>query len=544
MYQYDQYDQAMVDARVDEFRDQTKRRLSGELTEDQFKPLRLMNGLYLQLHAYMLRVAIPYGTLNSRQMEMLAHIARKYDRDYGHFTTRQNIQYNWIKLQDAPDILADLASVEMHAIQTSGNCIRNISSDQYAGAAADEIADPRPWAELLRQWSSFHPEFSYLPRKFKIAVIASDEDRAAMRLHDIGIQLVHNDAGELGAKFFVGGGMGRTPMIGPEIRDFVPADDLIHYAEACLRVYNRYGRRDNKYKARIKILVHELGKEEYTRQVEEEFAHMKTLGLNPPVEELERITTFFADPEYDADASDELDLSDPDFRIWVEQNTHPHKRSGYAIATISLKPTGGIPGDATSDQIDLMAKLARDYSFDELRVTHSQNIVLPHVKKSDLYALWQQLDAAGLAPANLDLISDMIACPGLDYCSLANARSIPVAQKISQRFADQQRQKDLGELKLKISGCINACGHHHAGHIGILGVDRKGVENYQLSLGGSAAEDVSLAKITGPGFDEDGIVDAVEKVTNVYIRDRDEGERFIDTYRRIGMAPFKEALYD
>ena len=544
MYQYDQYDQAMVDARVDEFRDQTKRRLSGELTEDQFKPLRLMNGLYLQLHAYMLRVAIPYGTLNSRQMEMLAHIARKYDRDYGHFTTRQNIQYNWIKLQDAPDILADLASVEMHAIQTSGNCIRNISSDQYAGAAADEIADPRPWAELLRQWSSFHPEFSYLPRKFKIAVIASDEDRAAMRLHDIGIQLVHNDAGELGAKFFVGGGMGRTPMIGPEIRDFVPADDLIHYAEACLRVYNRYGRRDNKYKARIKILVHELGKEEYTRQVEEEFAHMKTLGLNPPVEELERITAFFANPEYDADASDELDLSDPDFRIWVEQNTHPHKRSGYAIATISLKPTGGIPGDATSDQIDLMAKLARDYSFDELRVTHSQNIVLPHVKKSDLYALWQQLDAAGLAPANLDLISDMIACPGLDYCSLANARSIPVAQKISQRFADQQRQKDLGELKLKISGCINACGHHHAGHIGILGVDRKGVENYQLSLGGSAAEDVSLAKITGPGFDEDGIVDAVEKVTNVYIRDRDEGERFIDTYRRIGMAPFKEALYD
>lgn len=543
MYQYDQYDQAMVDARVAEFRDQCERRLSGELTEDQFKPLRLMNGLYLQLHAYMLRVAIPYGTLSGKQMRMLGHIGRKYDRDYGHFTTRQNIQYNWIKLEDAPAILEELATVEMHAIQTSGNCIRNISSDQFAGAAADEIADPRPWAELLRQWSSFHPEFTYLPRKFKIAVIASDEDRAAMRLHDIGIQLVHNDAGELGARFFVGGGMGRTPMIAPEIRDFVPADELIHYAEACLRVYNRYGRRDNKYKARIKILVHEIGKQEYTRQVEEEFAHMKTLGLNPPVAELERITTFFTDPDFDANAPDDIDMSDPDFRIWVEQNTHAHKQSGYAIATISLKPTGGIPGDASSDQIDLMADLAEQYSFNELRVTHAQNIVLPHVKKADLYTLWQKLDAAGLAPANLDLISDMIACPGLDYCSLANARSIPLAQKISNRFAAIERQKDLGELKLKISGCINACGHHHAGHIGILGVDKKGLENFQLSLGGSAAEDVSLAKITGPGFDEDGVVDAVETVTNLYLEQREDGERFIDTYRRIGMAPFKEALY-
>jgi sulfite reductase (NADPH) hemoprotein beta-component len=543
MYQYDQYDQAMVDARVAEFRDQCERRLKGELSEDQFKPLRLMNGLYLQLHAYMLRVAIPYGTLNSKQMRMLGHIGRKYDRDYGHFTTRQNIQYNWIKLEDAPAILEELAAVEMHAIQTSGNCIRNISSDQFAGAAADEIADPRPWAELLRQWSSFHPEFTYLPRKFKIAVIASDEDRAAMRLHDIGIQLVRNDAGELGAKFFVGGGMGRTPMIAPEIRDFVPADELIHYAEACLRVYNRYGRRDNKYKARIKILVHEIGKDEYRAQVEEEFAHMKTLGLNPPVDELERISAFFTDPDFDADAPDDIDMSDPDFRIWVEQNTHAHKQSGYAIANISLKPTGGIPGDASSDQIDLMADLAAQYSFDELRVTHTQNIVLPHVKKSDLYALWQKLDAAGLAPANLDLISDMIACPGLDYCSLANARSIPLAQKISNRFAAIERQKDLGELKLKISGCINACGHHHAGHIGILGVDKKGLENFQLSLGGSAAEDVSLAKITGPGFDEDGVVDAVETVTNLYLDKREDGERFIDTYRRIGMAPFKEALY-
>ncbi len=542
MYQYDKYDQQMVDTRVAEFRNQVERRLAGELTEDQFKPLRLMNGLYLQLHAYMLRVAIPYGTLNGKQMRMLGHIARKYDRDYGHFTTRQNIQYNWIKLEDAPDILADLASVEMHAIQTSGNCIRNISSDQYAGAAADEIADPRPWAEILRQWSSFHPEFSYLPRKFKIAVIASDEDRAAMRLHDIGIQLVHKD-GELGAKFFVGGGMGRTPMIGPEIRDFVPADELISYAEACLRVYNRYGRRDNKYKARIKILVHELGKEEYTRQVEEEFAHMKTLGLNPPVQELARISEYFVDPPFDPDARDDLDLSDPDFNLWVDQNTVEHKQSGYAIAVISLKPQGGIPGDASSAQIDLMADLAEQYSFDELRVTHSQNIVLPHVKKSDLYALWQKLDEAGLAPANLDLITDSIACPGLDYCSLANARSIPLAQKISERFADLGRQRELGELKLKISGCINACGHHHAGHIGILGVDRKGTENYQLLLGGSAAEDTSLAKITGPGFSEDGVIDAIETVTNVYLEERQENERFIDTYRRVGMERFKEAIY-
>ena len=542
MYQYDQYDQKMVDTRVEEFRDQVKRRLAGDLTEDQFKPLRLMNGLYLQLHAYMLRVAVPYGTLSSKQMRMLGHIARKYDRDYGHFTTRQNIQYNWIKLEDAPDILADLASVEMHAIQTSGNCIRNISSDQFAGATADEIADPRPWAELLRQWSSFHPEFSYLPRKFKFAVIASDTDRAAMRLHDIGIQLVHNDAGELGAKFFVGGGMGRTPMVAPEIRAFVPADELISYAEACLRVYNRYGRRDNKYKARIKILVHELGKEEYTRQVEEEFAHMKTLGLNPPVEELARITQYFQDPPYDKQASDNLDLSDPDFALWADQNISAHKQPGYAIATISLKPRGGIPGDASSAQIDLMADLAEQYSFDELRVTHSQNIVLPYVKKSDLYALWQKLDDAGLAPANLDLITDSIACPGLDYCSLANAR-IPLAQKISERFADLGRQRELGELKLKISGCINACGHHHAGHIGILGVDRKGTENYQLLLGGSGAEDASLAKITGPGFTEDGVIDAIETVTDLYLETREDGERFIDTYRRVGMARFKEAIY-
>ncbi|MBK8860221.1 MAG: nitrite/sulfite reductase [Sphingomonadales bacterium] len=542
MYKYDTYDQAIVDARVEEFRDQVKRRLSGEMSEDQFKPLRLMNGLYLQLHAYMLRVAIPYGTLDSRQMRMLAHIARKYDRDYGHFTTRQNIQYNWIKLEDAPDLLAELATVEMHAIQTSGNCIRNISSDQYAGAAADEVADPRPWAELLRQWSTFHPEFSYLPRKFKIAVIASPEDRAAMRLHDIGIELVKRD-GVLGARVFVGGGMGRTPMIAPEINDFVTADNLLSYVEACLRVYNRYGRRDNIYKARIKILVHELGAAEYARQVEEEFAHVKTLGLDPPAAELERISAFFAPPTFDVALPDAVDTSDPDFAVWLDQNVKPHKQPGYAIVNISLKPNGGIPGDASSAQIDLMADLAEKFSFDELRVTHAQNIVLPHVAKRDLYTIWQALDQAGLASPNLDLISDIIACPGLDYCSLANARSIPIAQKIAKRFENLDRQRDLGELKLKISGCINACGHHHAGHIGILGVDRKGTENYQLSLGGSGAEDVSLGKITGPGFDEDGIVDAIERVTDRYVALRESNERFLDTYRRVGFEPFKEAIY-
>ncbi len=542
MYKYDEYDQSIVDARVDEFRDQVTRRLAGQLTEDQFKPLRLMNGLYLQLHAYMLRVAIPYGTLDSRQMRMLASIARDYDRDYGHFTTRQNLQFNWIKLEDTPDILAKLATVEMHAIQTSGNCIRNISSDQFAGAAADEVADPRPWAELIRQWSTFHPEFSYLPRKFKICVIAADEDRAAMRLHDIGIQLVMRD-GELGARIYVGGGMGRTPMIAPLIRDFVPADDLMSYLEAALRVYNRYGRRDNIYKARIKILVHEIGADEYRRQVEEEFVAVKSLGLDPPAAELARITAMFAPPAFDADAPDRVDRTDPDFAVWLDQNVVAHKQPGHAIVTISLKPAGGIPGDASSAQIDLAADLAERYSFDELRVTHAQNLVLPHVRKADLYAVWEALRDAGLAEANLDLVTDIIACPGLDYCSLANARSIPLAQKIGARFADPARQRDLGELKLKISGCINACGHHHAGHIGILGVDKKGTENYQLSLGGSGAEDVSLGKITGPGFDEDGVVDAIERATDTYVALREPGERFLDTYRRVGMQPFKEAIY-
>ncbi len=542
MYLYDEYDQRQVDARVEEFRDQARRRLEGKLTEDQFKPLRLMNGLYLQLHAYMLRVAIPYGTLNSRQMTALGDIADKYDRGYGHFTTRQNLQYNWVRLEDAADILADLATVEMHAIQTSGNCIRNISSDHFAGASADEIVDPRPYAELLRQWSSFHPEFTYLPRKFKIAVIASEKDRAAMRLHDIGIQIVRNDAGEIGARFFVGGGMGRTPMIAPMIRDFVPLDQLVTYAEAALRAYNRHGRRDNKYKARIKILVHELGAEEYTRQVEQEFTHLLEQGIEPPLAELERIKCFFADPAFE-DGPKTIDRSDPDFSLWVDRNTHRHKHDAYVSAVISLKPVGGIPGDASGEQMRLIAQLAKLYSFDELRVMHTQNIVLPHVRIADLHALWTALDEAGLGSPNVDTLEDIIACPGLDYCSLANARSIPLAQRISKRFDASGKTGKLGELKLKISGCINACGHHHAGHIGILGVDKKGVENYQLSLGGSEAEDVSLAKITGPGFDEDGVVSAVETVTDVYLAQREDGERFLDTYRRIGMAPFKEALY-
>ena len=543
MYRYDDYDQAIVDARVAEFRDQVARRLANEITEDQFKPLRLMNGLYLQLHAYMLRVAVPYGTLSGTQLRMLAHIARRYDRGYGHFTTRQNIQYNWIKLAEAPDLLAELATVEMHAIQTSGNCIRNISSDQFAGAAADEVADPRPYAELLRQWSSFHPEFSFLPRKFKIAVIASDTDRAAIQLHDIGLQLVKRD-GELGFRVYVGGGMGRTPMIGHVVRDFIPVGRYLSYCEAILRVYNRHGRRDNIYKARIKILVHELGAAEFTRQVEAEWAELAPLALDAPAAEYARIVAQFAEPAFDLAADDSIDRSDPDFALWVDQNVHAHKQPGYVIATVSLKPVGGIPGDASAEQMDVIADLAGRFAHDEIRVTHSQNLVLAHVRKADLHALWTALDAAGLATPNLDLVTDIIACPGLDYCALANARSIPVAQKIAARFADLDRQHDIGELKIKVSGCINACGHHHAGHIGILGVDRKGEEAYQLSLGGSGAEDASLARILGPGFSEAGVVDAVEKVIEAYrVHRSGPHERFLDTYRRLGDAPFKAAVY-
>jgi len=543
MYKYDHYDQAMVDARVEDFRDQTRRRINGQLTDDQFKPLRLKNGLYLQLHAYMLRVAIPYGTLDSRQMRKLAHIARTYDRGYGHFTTRQNIQYNWIKLEQAPDILAELATVEMHAIQTSGESIRNVSADQYAGAAADEVIDPRPWAEMLRQMTTFMPEFSYLPRKFKIAVIAAQEDRAAMRWHDFGLRIVRNDAGEIGFEVYPGGGMGRTPFIAYKARDFLPANQIFSYLQAVLRVWNRHARRDNIHKQRMKILVHELGEEEFTRQVEEAFQHILGLGQDFPQAEYDRIAAYFTPPAFEEGLSDEIDRSDPDFAVWLDQQVVAHKAPGYAIANISLKPVGGIPGDISAEQMELVADLAERYSFDELRATHAQNLVLPHVRKQDLYAVWQALVEAGLANANLDLVTDIIACPGLDYCSLANARSIPVAEKIAARFADPARQKDLGELKIKISGCINACGHHHAGHIGILGVDRKGTENYQLLLGGSGDENTTQAKITGPGFDEDGIVDAIERAVEHYRGIREPGERFLDTYRRVGMDGFKEAIY-
>ena len=543
MYRYDQYDQAIVDARVEEFRDQVARRIAGEMTDDQFKPLRLKNGLYLQLHAYMLRVAIPYGTINAKQLRVLAHIARKYDRGYGHFTTRQNMQFNWIRLEDAPEILAELAKVEMHAIQTSGESIRNISADQFAGAAADEVCDPRPWAELIRQYTTFHPEFSYLPRKFKIGLTASDNDRAAIKLHDVGLQVRRDEKGEFGFRVLVGGGMGRTPFVAHLIRDFLPAGSICSYLEAILRVWNRHGRRDNIHKQRIKILVHDLGPEEFARQVEEEWQAIQHLGDDMPLKEYERIAAYFTPPRFEQGLSDDLDLSDPRFAAWVERNVDAHKQPGYAIATISLKAIGGIPGDVSADQIDLLADLAEQYSFDDLRPTHAQNVVLPHVRKADLYAIWQKLDAAGLATANLDLISDIIACPGLDYCSLANTRSIPLAQKLAERFADPARQLDIGELKLKISGCINACGHHHAGHIGVLGVDRKGTENFQLLFGGSGAEDASLGKIIGPGFSEDGVVDAIERAVEKYRAIRTDGERFLDTYRRVGSDPFKEAIY-
>jgi sulfite reductase (NADPH) hemoprotein beta-component len=543
MYKYDQYDHAMVQARVEEFRDQTRRRLAGQLTDDQFKPLRLKNGLYLQLHAYMLRVAVPYGTLNGAQMRKLAHIARTYDRGYGHFTTRQNIQYNWIKLEEAPDILAELAEVEMHAIQTSGESIRNVSADQYAGAAADEVIDPRPWAEMIRQMTTFMPEFSYLPRKFKIAVIATEVDRAALRWHDFAVRIVKNDAGEIGFEVYAGGGMGRTPFIAYKIREFLPTGQILSYMQAVLRVWNRNARRDNIHKQRMKILVHELGEEEFRRQVEEEFAHFLTLGHDFPQAEYDRIAAYFAPPPFETGLPEEIDRSDPDFALWADRQVAAHKAPGYAIVNISLKPIGEIPGDISADQMDLVADLAERYSLDELRATHAQNLVLPHVRKADLYVVWTALERAGLGEANLDLVTDIIACPGLDYCSLANARSIPLAQKLSQRFADPARQDDIGELKIKISGCINACGHHHAGNIGILGVDRKGSESYQLLLGGSGDEVTTQAKIAGPGFDEDGIVNAVERAVERYREVREPGERFIDTYRRVGMDGFKEAIY-
>jgi sulfite reductase (NADPH) hemoprotein beta-component len=548
MYRYDEFDQTFVEQRVAQFRDQVARRLSGELSEDEFRPLRLMNGLYLQLHAYMLRVAVPYGTLSSRQMRKLAHIARRYDKDYGHFTTRQNIQYNWPALRDVPDILMELADVEMHALQTSGNCIRNVTADQYAGAAADEIEDPRIWAEIIRQWSSLHPEFSFLPRKFKVAVTGSPNDRAAIAVHDIGVRIVRRDDGEIGFEVLVGGGQGRTPMIGKTIRDFLPKEHLLSYLEAILRVYNEYGRRDNMFKARIKILVHEVGIEEFRKRVEDEWQYLKGSPVELPHGESLRIATYFAPPAFESRpaVSEQFERhkrEDPDFAHWSRMNLFAHKQPGYAIVNLSLKPVGGIPGDATSAQMDVVADLAERYSFDEVRITHEQNLTLPHVKQDDLYALWQALLPLGFATPNIGTVTDIIACPGLDYCSLANARAIPIAQHISERFADIARMHDIGELKVKISGCINACGHHHVGHIGILGVDKKGEEFYQITLGGDATETAALGAIVGPAFAYDEVAGAVETLVNTYVGIRHNGERFLDTYRRVGLEPFKEKLY-
>jgi len=549
MYRYDEFDRAFVEERARQFARQVDRRLSGELSEDEFRPLRLMNGLYLQLHAYMLRINVPYGALSSRQLRKLAHIARVYDKGYGHWTTRQNMQFNWIKLEDMPEILMELASVEMHGIQSSGNCIRNTTADEYAGVAADEIEDPRVYCEFIRQWSSLHPEFSFLPRKFKIAVTGSPHDRAAVLAHDIGLRLYANEQGESGFEVFVGGGLGRTPFIGKSIRKFLPTREILAYTEAILRVYNQLGRRDNKYKARIKVLVHETGSEEFTRLVEEEFEALKGGELDLPADEIARIRAYFAPPEYETLPETDPDFEtakreNPGFATWCRNQLAAHKQDGYAIVNISCSPVAQPPGDISADQMDAVADLADRYSLGELRVTHNQNLVLADVKQSDLLALFEGLVGLGLATANHGLISDTICCPGLDYCALANARSIPVAQKLSERFADQERQEEIGEVYVNMSGCINACGHHHIGNIGIVGVDKKNNELYQLMLGGSAEEDASLGKILGPGFDEDGIVDAVENVIETYLAVREEGERFIETYRRVGNGPFKERLYN
>ena len=548
MYQYDQIDQRIVDQRARQFRDQVSRRFSGDLNEDEFKPLRLMNGLYLQLHAYMLRVAVPYGVLSSCQLRKLADIANRYDKGFGHFTTRQNIQFNWIKLSEAPDILDELASVEMHAIQTSGNTIRNTTADEYAGAVAGEIEDPRVYTEIIRQWSTLHPEFGFLPRKFKVAVTGAEEDRAAVRVHDIGLLMRRNDVGEVGFEVLVGGGLGRTPMIGKTICDFLPTGDMLSYMEAILRVYNQFGRRDNKYKARIKILVHELGIDEFRRLVDAEWRNIKGGVLDLPAAEIVRIRSHFAPPPFETlednpPAFAAKRFEDKAFAAWVRINVVAHKQSGYAIVNVSLKPTGGVPGDATADQMAGVADLADRFSFGEVRVTHRQNLVLPHVRQLDVYEVWTSLSVLGFATPNIGMVGDIIACPGLDFCSLANARSIPISRKISEKFADISRQEDIGGLQIKISGCINACGHHHVGHIGILGVDRRGEEFYQITLGGSADKNASIGKIIGPAFSADTVVDAVETVIETYLEIRNQGEPFLDTYRRVGETPFKERLY-
>ena len=548
MYRYDEFDAQFVAERTKQFRGQVERRLAGRLSENEFRPLRLMNGLYLQLHAYMLRVAIPYGTLSSEQFRMLAHLAEKYDRGYGHVTTRQNMQYNWPKLPDVPDMLDDLASVQMHAIQTSGNCIRNVTCDPYAGATAEEIEDPRPMAELIRQWSTLHPEFSFLPRKFKIAVTAAEKDRAIIKAHDIGIQVVKNASGEIGYKIIVGGGLGRTPIIGQTLREFLPKSELLAYLTAALRIYNRYGRRDNKYKARIKILVQETGIEAFTEQVEAEYATIDIGDIAVSQAEKDRITAYFASPDFETLENDPKALTDElesnkAFSLWAKNNVADHKTAGYAIANISLKPLDLAPGDITAEQMRIVSDLADKYSFGELRTTHQQNLVLPHVKQSDLPALFAELEAAKLASDNINLITDIICCPGMDFCALATARSIPISQAIAERFADPERQRTIGEMQIKISGCINACGHHHVGHIGILGLEKAGVEFYQVKLGGDASEDAAIGKVTGPGFSQEELLDGIENIVDFYLKTREEGERFLDTYKRIGIAPFKEVLY-
>ena len=548
MYRYDQFDHQITAERVSQFRDQVRRRLSGELTEEEFRILRLQNGLYMQIHAYMLRVAVPYGLLNAAQMRMLAAIARKYDRGYGHFSTRQNVQFNWIKLQDAPDILADLASVEMHANQTSGNCIRNLTCDEFAGVARDEIVDPRPYAEILRQWSTFHPEFAYLPRKFKIAITGATEDRAAIAVHDIGLAAVKNARGEVGFRVLVGGGLGRTPIIGTEICDFVPWQHVITYLESMVRVYNEYGRRDNIYKARIKILVKAIGIEEFRRRVEADWQYTKDGPCTITAEELNRVAAFFTAPDYEQlpehDAAVAAQLCDSRaFSNWVQRNVKPHKVPGYAAVVLSLKKTGVAPGDATAKQMDAAAELAERFSFGELRVTHMQNLVLADVKQSDLIALWHAARELGMATPNIGLLTDIICCPGGDFCSLANARSIPLAKAIAERFDDIDFQHDIGEIELNMSGCMNACGHHHIGHIGILGVDKDGEEWYQLSIGGAQGNDSSLGKVIGPSFTFAQTPEVVARLLQVYVRERFADERFIDTVRRIGHAPFKEHVY-
>jgi len=548
MYRYDALDKEFLADRVSEFRHQVGRRLAGEMTEDQFKPLRLMNGLYLQLHAYMLRIAIPYGTLSAAQMRTLAHVARTYDKGYGHFTTRQNLQFHWIKLRDAADILEDLARADLHAIQTSGNCIRNVTADPHAGATAEEVDDPRVWAEVIRQWSTLHPEFSFLPRKFKIAVTASARDRTAAKTHDIGLQLRRGRDGSLGFEVMVGGGLGRTPYIGQTIREHLPVGRILSYLEAILRVYNRHGRRDNIYKARIKILVAQLGAEEFTRQVEAEWAQIDGGRIDLPDTELARVRGYFAAADFEtlpavSKAFEAARAADPALARFARNNVHAHKTPGYAIVDVSLKTPGETPGDASAEQMDLLADLAERYSLGEIRVTHEQNLVLPHVKLDDLAALHATLAGAGLASPNISLISDIIACPGLDYCALANARAIPIAQAIAERFAQPDLAEKIGELKIKISGCINACGHHHVGHIGILGVDKKGEEFYQLTLGGSGAEDAEVGKILGPALPANRVAGAVDDLVEVYLRERREGERFLDTFRRTGLQPFKDAVY-